>query len=280
MSQFEKKDLVSPRPVIAFLTDFGLGDGDVGVLKGVVAGIAPTAQLLDFTHDIAPQNVASAAWILASGYRYFPKETVFVCVVDPGVGSKRRAIALQAGSWYFVGPDNGLFTYILQEQILHNVVSLENPAYRLPQVSTTFHGRDIFAPAGAYLARGIAIQELGPPLDPATLQRIERVAPVHTGSSIDAIVVHVDNFGNLITSISLSLLTAWPVLPAARLLFPQQNVEVREIRRFFADGPLNDLPFLYGDSSGYLGVAIRNGNAARQLKIDLGAPVTFVMGTS
>src|SRR5947209_16690949 len=144
-------------PVIAMMTDFGLGDGDVGVMKGVIIGIVPHVQIIDITHDVAPQNVPSGAWILASGYRYYPPGTVFVCVVDPGVGSSRGAIAMHAGDWFFVGPDNGLFSYIFVEQIVHEAVILDNSAYRLPQVSSTFHGRDIFAPAGAHLARGVAL---------------------------------------------------------------------------------------------------------------------------
>src|SRR5947207_2897353 len=165
--------------VIAMMTDFGLGDGDVGVMKGVIAGITPQAHIIDITHDVAPQNVPSGAWILASAYRYFPQGTVFVCVVDPGVGSSRRAIAIHAGSWFFVGPDNGLFSYIFVEQPIHQAVVLSNTAYHLPQVSSTFHGRDIFAPAGAHLARGVALQELGEPLEPASLQRIDVRPPVH-----------------------------------------------------------------------------------------------------
>src|SRR5207248_3664906 len=147
----------SLRPVIALMTDFGLGDGDVGVMKGVIVGIVPNVQIIDITHDVAPQNVPSGAWILASGYRYYPPRTVFVCVVDPGVGSSRGAIAVHAADWFFVGPDNGLFSYIFVEQIVHEAVVLDNPAYHLPQVSSTFHGRDIFAPAGAHLARGVAL---------------------------------------------------------------------------------------------------------------------------
>src|SRR5919109_788362 len=107
---------LNPYPVIALMTDFGLDDGYVGVMKGVIAGITPHAQVIDITHNIAPQSVPSGAWILASAYRYFPKSTVFVCVVDPGVGSSRGAIAVHAGDWFFVGPDNGLFSYVLAEQ--------------------------------------------------------------------------------------------------------------------------------------------------------------------
>src|SRR6266849_6939730 len=169
------------RPVIALMTDFGMGDGDVGVMKGVIAGITSDAHIIDITHNVAPQNVPSGAWILASAYRYFPKNTSFVCVVDPGVGSSRRAIAVHAGDWFFVGPDNGLFSYVLAEQTIQAVVVLSNLAYPLPQVSATFHGRDIFAPAGAYLARGITLFELGPQIDATTLQRIDIGPPERKG---------------------------------------------------------------------------------------------------
>src|SRR5690348_7038416 len=163
------------RPVIALMTDFGIGDGDVGVMKGVMAGITPDAHIIDITHNVMPQNVPSGAWILASSYRYFPKNTVYVCVVDPGVGSVRKAIAVHAGDWFFVGPDNGLFSYIMAEQPAHAAVLLSNPAYHLRQVSSTFHGRDIFSPVGAHLAReGAALmRDLGASVDPAALIRLE-----------------------------------------------------------------------------------------------------------
>src|SRR2546428_3499286 len=175
----------NPHPVLALMTDFGLGDGDVGVMKGVIVGIIPQVHIIDITHDVAPQNVPSGAWILASAYRYFPKGTVFICVVDPGVGSSRGAIAIHAGEWLFVGPDNGLFSYIFAEQPLYQAVALSNTVYHLPQVSSTFHGRDIFAPAGAHLARGIALQELGQQLEPATLQHIDVEPPIRHGTHID-----------------------------------------------------------------------------------------------
>src|SRR5205823_10417194 len=195
------------RPVIALMTDFGIGDGDVGVMKGVIAGITPDAHIIDITHNIGPQNVSSGAWILATSYRYFPTNTVFVCVVDPGVGSSRGAIALHAGEWFFVGPDNGLFSYVLAEQPVHAAVLLSNPAYHRQSVSSTFHGRDIFAPVGAYLALGTTtiLPELGPALDPTTLKRLEVGQPTWHGSTIEAHIIHVDHFGNLITDIPLSM---------------------------------------------------------------------------
>lgn len=267
----------STRPVVALLTDFGGGDGDVGVMKGVIAGITPDTLMIDITHDVAPQNVASAAWILACSYRYFPAGTVFVCVVDPGVGSSRGALALHAGDWFFVGPDNGLFSYVLNEQTVHGAVELANPAYRLPQVSSTFHGRDIFAPAGAYLARnaGEVFPELGPALEPATLITLPGIGARRSGNRIEAHILHVDNFGNLITGIPLSMVPELFTAEHAVVTFPATGASVDQRRRFFADGEEDGRPFLYGDSSGYLGIAVRNGNAARTLNVGYGAAITF-----
>ncbi len=213
------------RPVVAMMTDFGLEDGDVGVMKGVIAGITPNVHLIDITHDVAPQNVASGAWTLASAYRYFPQGTVFVCVVDPGVGSSRGAIAIYAGNWFFVGPDNGLFSYIFMQQPVHQAVVLDNPAYHLSQVSSTFHGRD-----------------------------------------------------NLITSIPLGMVPELFSGSQVHIVFPGTNTVVDRRRRFFAEGPDDSQPFIYGDSSGYVGIAVRNGHAAGTLSAGFATPITLVMG--
>jgi len=280
------------RPVVALMTDFGLSDGYIGVMKGVIAGITPEAHLIDITHTIAPQNILSGAWILASVYRYFPgfetpsvsqgsegstdsqpiqassrTGTVFVCVVDPGVGSARGAIALHAGNWFFVGPDNGLFSYILAEQPVHAACVLSNPAYHLPQVSSTFHGRDIFAPAAAHLARGIPLHELGTSIDPATLQRIDLHRPMERETSIDGHIVHIDHFGNLISNIPFAMIPDLFSRPQVRMIFPNTGVEVSNRKRFFAEGSDDGQPFLYVDSSGYISIAVRNGNAAQMLRV-------------
>ncbi len=266
------------RPVIALTTDFGQGDGYAGVMKGVIAGIAPDAHIIDITHHVPPQNVPSGAWILATAYRYFTKNTVFVCVVDPGVGGTRRAIAVHAGDWFFVGPDNGLFSYVLAEQPVHAAVLLSNPTYHLPHISYTFHGRDIFAPVGAYLARGPAeiFHELGTPIDPITLLHLEVGLATRRGTAIDAHIVHIDNFGNLITSIPLSMVPELFTASQVRIIFPREGVVVEQRRRFFADGPAGGQAFIYSDSSGYVGIAVRNGNAAKTLGIGYGASVTYV----
>ncbi len=272
----------STRPVVAFMTDFGTGDGDVGVLKGVALGIAPDAQFIDISHTVPPQNIASGAWILATSYRYFPQGTVFVCVVDPGVGSTRRPIAVHAGNWFFVGPDNGLFSYIFVEQPIHQGVALSNAAYHLPQVSSTFHGRDIFAPVAAHIARGISLPQLGPQIDSAMLQRIDIGHATRQGTHIDAHVLHVDHFGNLVTNIPLRLVPDLFDSTKVEMTFPAQSVVITERRRFFSDSPGEEVqddtqPFIYGDSSGYVGVAVRNGNAAATLHIGDGEAITFVL---
>lgn len=266
-------------PVVAFMTDFGTGDGDVGVMKGVIAGITPKAHIIDITHDIAPQRIASGAWVLAAAYRYFPAGTVFVCVVDPGVGSSRGAIALHAGEWFFVGPDNGLFSYILAEQPAHAAALLSNPAYHLKHVSSTFHGRDIFSPVGAHLAReGAALmRDLGASIDPTTLIRLESTQPVWRGSNIEAHIIHIDNFGNLITSVPLTMLPDLFDLRQVQANLSQRGRVVEERRRFFADGPEDGRPFIYGDSSGYVAIAVRNGNAAQTLGAAYGDAITFVI---
>ncbi|QBD79092.1 hypothetical protein EPA93_25150 [Ktedonosporobacter rubrisoli] len=271
-------------PVVAFITDFGLGDGDVGVMKGVVLGIVPDAHVIDITHEVAPQNVASGAWILASGYRYFPKGTVFNCVVDPGVGSVRRPIAVHAGDWFFVGPDNGLFSYVLAEQPVHDIVVLSNPAYHLSQISSTFHGRDIFSPAAAHIANGVALTELGEKLAPADLVRLDLELAKRQGERVEASVIHVDNFGNLITSIPLSLVPELFSSSQAQLSFTEKGITITERRRFFSDLPEAERnnaneshPFIYGDSAGYVGIAIRNGNASKTLGVGYADPITLVL---
>jgi len=262
------------------MTDFGVGDGDVGVLKGVALAIVPDAQLIDITHTVAPQNVASGAWILSASYRYFPRGTVFVCVVDPGVGSSRRPIAVAAGDWYFVGPDNGLFSYVFMEQTVHHVVTLSQSTYHLAQVSSTFHGRDIFTPVAAYIASGVALSELGPSVDPMMVQRLDLGLATRQGNDVrDARVLHVDHFGNLVTNIPLHLVPDLFSSSRAEATFTRQKVSISERRRFFSDSTQSQdtQPFLFGDSSGFVGIAIRNGNAARTLHVGYGDTMTFVI---
>ena len=187
------------RPVIALLSDFGTRDHYVGSMKGVILGICPDATLVDISHDVAPHDVLEGALELAASYRYFPVGTIFVAVVDPGVGSPRKGIAADTGDYRFVCPDNGLLTGVVRETPPKKVVELTERRYGRPTVSRTFEGRDRFAPAAAWLAKGIQLAALGRPV--ADLHRLDIPQPAVADESIRGAVLRVDRFGNLITNV-------------------------------------------------------------------------------
>src|SRR5437870_8698705 len=187
------------RPVIALLTDFGTRDHYAGTMKGVALGICPDAALVDITHDVPPHDVLAGALELAAAYKYFPAGTVFLVVVDPGVGSTRRGIAAESGDYKFVAPDNGVLTAVLEEHAPKKVVELTERRYARPTVSRTFEGRDRFAPAAAWLAKGIQLAALGRALP--TYQQIDIPRPEVTTTSVHGVVLLVDTFGNLVTNI-------------------------------------------------------------------------------
>ncbi len=261
---------MSTSPLIALLTDFGQRDGYVGVMKGVMLGIVPGASLVDLSHEVAPQDVASAAWVLHTSWPYFPEGSVFLCVVDPGVGTVRRAVALRAASRFFVGPDNGLFSYLLAGATVEAAVMLDNPRFHLPLPSATFHGRDIFAPCAAHLARGVALEALGSPLAVDALVRFALPQPHWRGDELVARVLHVDRFGNLITDLG-------PEYAGAILSHPEVTLRlgghvVADHARAFADGP-EGRPYALRDSSGHIAIAFRNGSAASMLEVAVGNEV-------
>src|SRR5215212_7927379 len=187
------------RPVIALLTDFGTRDHYAGTMKGVVLGICPDVTLVDISHDIAAHDVLGGTLELAAAYRYFPAGTIFLVVVDPGVGSVRRGIAAEAGEFRFVAPDNGVLTAVFDEHAPKRVVELSERRYARPTVSRTFEGRDRFAPAAAWLAKGIELTALGRPA--GNIQRLDLPRPVFEANRIDGEVQRIDRFGNLITNI-------------------------------------------------------------------------------
>lgn len=270
---------------IALLTDFGLRDSYVGVMKAVMRGICPTADFIDIAHAIQPQNVREGALTLMGAYQYFPRGTVFLVVVDPGVGSTRRPIAVEADGYYFIAPDNGVLSYALSGVEITCIVELANATYRLPVVSQTFHGRDIFAPAAAHLAAGVDINQLGPALDKINVLPTPVLSI--TEERIAGEVIHMDHFGNVVTSIG-----GWMWLDEQRLrLEPRfgDTMSVCEIlanrlevvinqqricgavRTYSAAGP-GDLLALIG-SSGFLELAVNQGNGALALGAKIGDPV-------
>jgi S-adenosylmethionine hydrolase len=252
--------------IITLTTDFGLRDGFAGILKGVIYGIAPQVKIVDITHAIEPQNVRAGALTLARAVPFFPAGTIHIYVVDPGVGTGRRPLAARLGEQTFVGPDNGLLTPLIEaaEQNEQPVefVHLNNPKYWLPKVSRTFHGRDIFAPAGAHLASGVLLSALGPRLsDPV---RIELPRPEKTDHGWNAHVAAIDVFGNLATDLPASALQGRTQV-VVRLL----GAAVDRITESYGHKQPGDLVALV-DSAGYLEIAVVNGSAARKLGAKVG----------
>ena len=249
--------------VITFLTDFGLQDDFVGTCHGVIAGIAPEVRIIDVTHGIEPQAVLQGAVVLRNTTRYQPVG-VHLAVVDPGVGGGRRAVGVATTDGrLFVGPDNGLLMLTADELGVAAAHELVAERYRLPQVSRTFHARDVFAPAAAHLAAGVALEELGPPLDPVSLVRIDLPGPEVGRTQISATVLSVDRFGNIATNVRSAHI-------AALGLENGDRVEVRiGLDRYFAfvagtfaDAAVGEL-ILYEDSYGLVTLAISSGDACR-----------------
>jgi S-adenosylmethionine hydrolase len=259
-----------PAPVVALLTDFGLSDGYVGVMKAVILGLAPGLPIIDLTHEVPPQDVRHGAWLLHTIWRYLPEGGVCLAVVDPGVGTPRRPVAFAAGGRCFVGPDNGLFSYVLHAAEVTTAVVLDRPEYHLSPVSATFHGRDVFAPICGRLAGGMPLAALGSPLDPATLVAFDAPRPEQRAEGLLGHVLHVDHFGNLITNFDAALATRMLDDPAVRMRVGVAEVSARAAT--FAAGP-PDAPFLIQDSSGHLAVAVRDGSAAARLGAGVGSDV-------
>ena len=228
-------------PLIALLTDFGLEDGYPGIMKGVMLGIAPQAQFVDITHLVPAEDIAAGAWILHTAWRYFAEGTIFLCVVDPGVGTARRPIALHSASRFFVGPDNGLFSYVLEGGGPISAVALDRPQFHLPDPSSTFQGRDLFAPCAAYLATGMSLEELGSPLDLATLTVSTPPPPTVQAGILSGIVIHCDHFGNVITNFGTELARA--ILAAPESIVTVGGTAISARAATFAAGP-SEKPFL------------------------------------
>jgi len=255
-------------PIITLLSDFGLEDGYVAAMKGVIAGIAPEAVLVDITHLVPPQDVHFGCFRLLTAAPYFPAGTVHLGVVDPGVGTARRAVAVQSrsGSW-FVGPDNGLLLGALEADPPLAAVELADPSvWRTPTPSATFHGRDIFAPVAAHLARGVTLESLGPAIATASLVRLELAPCVTMAGGVRGSIQAVDRFGNLITNVPEAVLAGqqvWLATIAGHVL---------PGHRTYADVAAGK-PLAMVGSHGFVEVAVHQGDARRVLGAGVGDPV-------
>lgn len=251
-----RDSLSSGLPVITLLTDFGTADYFVGAVKGAILSVNRAVTIVDITHEIPPQDVEAGAFTLAAVYETFPAGTIHVAVVDPGVGSTRRAIIVSAGKQLFVGPDNGLFTHIYERHPSHRTYHVTAEKYFRPSVSSTFHGRDIFAPVAAALSNGVAPGKFGRVIEDE----------VRLVSESQARIIHIDRFGNCITSITRD------DLPANNARLVINGKTIREFRTFYGESDSKS-PFAIWGSAGFLEISINGGSAAKVLKATRGDAV-------
>jgi S-adenosyl-L-methionine hydrolase (adenosine-forming) len=257
--------------LIALLTDFGVSDAYVGIMKGVILGLVPQVTLVDLCHEVPPQDVRAGAFLLKTAVRYFPAGAIHLVVVDPGVGTARRIVAVRAGGQCFVAPDNGVLRWAVDDAPggAEQIVRVENPAYRLPDVSTTFHGRDVMAPAAAALANGTPLAALGPTID--SLAGDPFPEPHVAPGSLTGEVVYVDHYGNCITNLPASMLSQLALGEPDVLPVHAGGARLPVVRTYGAGQP--GQPLCVTGSSGYLEIAVRNGSAARALSLIAGSPV-------
>ena len=257
-------------PIIALLTDFGTRDHYAGTMKAVVLGICADVTLVDISHDIPAHDVLTAALELAACYKYFPAGTIFLVVVDPGVGSHRRGIAVDTGDHRFVAPDNGVLTAVLNETPAKRMVELTERRYARPTVSKTFEGRDRFAPAAAWLAKGIELSALG--RSATDYQRLAIPTPVVTETLVSGEVIRVDRFGNLVTNIDRQLFDKFSQSAAIEVTAGPHRIG--RVAATYADAAPGEACALFG-STDHLEIAVNAASAADQLHLTRGATVTI-----
>jgi len=265
--------------LIAFLTDYGYADTYVAQVKAVLLRMCPTCEVLDLTHGVPPQNVRSGAYLLASATPYLTNGAIVIAVVDPGVGTARRAVAVQGLRHTYLAPDNGLLCLALRGDPPQKAVALDNPRYHLPEVSATFHGRDLFAPCAAHLANGVPLEQLGTVIPPDTLQRLPNLEPEITDEAIRCRPLHTDHFGNVVFALRDEAFRAWQGDESAparvRLETAEGAVLELPLVRTFGEVGWGE-PLAYWGSNGYLEVAVNGGSAAHQLDITDDAVLTLV----
>ena len=260
-------------PIITLLTDFGLQDGYVASMKGVILAICPDAKLVDISHLIAPRDIRSGAFVLYTSYGFFPQGTIHLAVIDPGVGTERGAVAIRTTSCFFVGPDNGLFSFVLKEpgRVARR---LENRQFWKCQLSNTFHGRDLFAPVAAHMARGAHFDALGPSCDPVFAQWGE---PIVGKGAVEGEVIHIDHFGNAIINVLRETLEKQG--PAEKWTIRAGKTAIDSIQATYGRVAAGKELALTG-SSGFIEIAINHGNAASELGLRPGTRVTFQLSKS
>lgn len=260
--------------VITLLTDFGNQDAYVGIMKGVIAGINPFVNIIDICHNIPPQDIFNGAYLLSTSYKYFPRGTVHVAVVDPGVGSERDIVCVETDDYLFLVPNNGLLSFIAQKESLKNIVRVTNEKYFLPPVSTTFHGRDVFAPVAARLSLGIKPLQLGIKTNQLRQLDIPKPAYLKTGK-LKGQIMYIDRFGNLITNITKGHIKDLRVLPKC-LETTIGRKKIVGLCKTYTDVKAGEPLLLFG-STGFLEVSINRGNAQEYFKVDQGRTINILI---
>jgi S-adenosylmethionine hydrolase len=255
-------------PLITLLTDFGTKDHYVASMKGVILSINPRCLLIDITHQVSPHDILEGAFVLANAYSHFPKGTIHLAVVDPGVGGTRKPILLVTQDYYFIGPDNGLFTMVSQKESLKQIIVLDKQKYHLSKASTTFHGRDIFAPVAAHLSMGVKPNVVGHEIDALFCSGFE--GPLIKEGKLLGEILHVDTFGNLVSNIDegrfFQFTRGRPFVIRAR------GKTIRGLKKGYWEGKKDEPIALFG-SSGFLEISMREGNAQKSLKVKRGDPI-------
>ncbi|RLA92656.1 MAG: hypothetical protein DRG69_08490 [Deltaproteobacteria bacterium] len=253
---------------VAILTDFGTRDNYVGLIKGVILSITKNVNIVDITHEVSPASIEEGAFLLWKSYRYFPEGTVFLVVVDPGVGSKRRGICIKTKRYFFVGPDNGVLSIAAGEDGIRGIYSLEERRFFLKNISSTFHGRDIFAPVAAHISSGVEVYYLGPKI--THLKKISLPSPSIRGNTLEGEVIYIDRFGNLVTNISPSLFESF--LEGRKFQARIGKRTFVTLCRYYEQGG-KTRPFFITGSFSFMEVSLRQGSASRYFKARRGSKV-------
>jgi S-adenosylmethionine hydrolase len=255
-------------PIITLLTDFGTKDHYVASMKGVILNINPQCLLVDITHQVNPHDIEEGAFILASAYSYFPKGTIHLSVVDPGVGGIRKPILLVTRNYFFIGPDNGFFSLVLQREKVKQIVALTEKKYFLPKVSRTFHGRDVFAPVAGHLSVGIKPNAFGYEINSLKKLRVQK--PVVKEGKLLGEILHVDTFGNLISNIDEGKLFRF--IKGRLFAIRAGRKTIRGLKKGYWEAKKGELIALLG-SGGFLEISAREGSAQKMLKVKKGDPI-------
>ncbi|MDW8023239.1 MAG: S-adenosyl-l-methionine hydroxide adenosyltransferase family protein [Nitrososphaerota archaeon] len=259
------------KPLITLTTDFGLADPYVAEMKGVILKINPEAKIVDISHNIEKFNIKMGAYVLAAAAPYFPEGTIHVAVVDPGVGTKRKPILIEAGNGFFIGPDNGVLALAAVKQGIKHVYEIANPKFMLPKISFTFHGRDIFAPTAAFLSKGVSPPDFGREIRKIVTPRFAKIT--RRGDMLTGEVIHVDGFGNIVTNFTEKELALTGFKDVVKVKLKDFTLSLKLCKAYADVEPQKPLAIV--GSHNFLEISINRGNAAETFKVKSGDKVTL-----